>query len=87
MARIIIPFVARVNSGGVITFQGTAKGQGVYWFLVGHDANHNVVAALGSLKYDITATDSSLCTTNLYMGPATAPPDGYHDHLTVRTVL
>lgn len=31
--RLKVPFIARVNGGGVLTFVGSKSGQAVYWFL------------------------------------------------------
>jgi hypothetical protein len=84
-SRLKLPLI-RLKAGGVITFQGTAAGQAVYWSLVGHDAGHGEVAALGSLSKAISQTDASGCAVNLYMAPETVPPD-YHDHLTVKAVI
>lgn len=87
MSRLILPTRVYAGCGGVLTFMGTAKDQAVYWSLVGHDADHYEIGALGSLNYEVTLTDSSFCATNVYNGPETAPSEGEHDHIKVRAVI
>jgi hypothetical protein len=87
MARLLLPSNMYIGAGGVITFVGTAKDQAVYWYLVGHDEDHNEISALGSINNEITLTDSSFCATNVYNSPLTEPLSGHHDHLEIKAVI
>jgi len=87
MSRILLPSRIYVGAGGVITFQGTAKDQAVYWSLIGHDDQHDPISALGSLVAEISVTDESFCAVNRYNSLETEPPAGYHDHLLVKAVI
>jgi hypothetical protein len=73
-SRLKIPFLTRVNGGGVITFIGTKADQAVYWELWGYCFDTDVVCgACGFLKYERTRTDGTGLSANGYIAPKRWP--------------
>jgi hypothetical protein len=69
---LVVPFTARIGGGGVLTFQGSASGQPIYWYLEGVDPRGEGYPSLppvGSLKWEITLTKKDRCATNIYICP------------------
>lgn len=76
---LIVPFMAFVKGGGVLTFVGTAPGQCVYWSMEGIDPRTTPEqtfgpwAPVGTLLWQRSVTDKTNCTTNGYIAPKHPP--------------
>jgi hypothetical protein len=73
--RIKAPFLARVRGGGVLTFQGTASDQAVYWYMEAQDPREGEGPwpPVGTLGWEMCKTRKDRCATNMYFGPLHLP--------------
>lgn len=90
--RLKIPWLNRLNSGGVMTFRGDFPGQAVHWKLTGRRrATGEQVDPLGQLLHDRTKTDRAGLTVNVYLAPKSLPAgvgvDDYYDVLQVSCTM
>ncbi len=84
---IILPSQPRIGGGVVVTAVGDGPDQAIYWELVGLDPETGEEGpGLGSLKWQVTRTDASNRSANIYQAPTDPAYAGRTERIKTRRV-